>query len=185
MKGWPKCASACSRRYSRKCSTACAARSLPPHLSSRHKAAHDAHEDTVHPATLRRPKHQATRTGRRGDESARCGEHEGAQEALQLKRRKLDLHVAWQARPPARAPCVEEHGSEDEVVRERKLMQAGVDMVMVNKAHDLAAIVVEKFDRRGVKQSRWGLAGGRTGHFLYDAGNTQTEAQVSGFSDEY
>ena len=71
-----------------------AARSLPPHLSSRHKAAHDAHKDALNAATLRPRVHEAEHTGRRGDERVSCGEHAAPQEALQLKRLKLELHVA-------------------------------------------------------------------------------------------
>ena len=71
---------------------ACAARSLPPHLSSRHKAAHDAHKDTVNPTGyLRRVQEYS---GRRGDERVSCGKHAAPQEALQLKRLKLQLHIA-------------------------------------------------------------------------------------------
>ena len=70
---------------------------LPPHLSSLHKAAHDAQKDAPHAAP-----HAClvrTRTGRRGhpgpgDESLSSGEHAAPQKALQLQRRKVQLHNA-------------------------------------------------------------------------------------------
>jgi hypothetical protein len=52
-----------------------------------------------------------------------CGEHAAPQEALQLKRRKLQLQVAGQPRRrPTRALRVEEHGCMYEVAREQKLL---------------------------------------------------------------
>ena len=97
----------------------CAARSLPPHLSSRHKAAHDAHEDALNAATLRLRVHEAEHTGRRDDERVSCGEHAAPQEALQLKRLKLELRAGGKGRRRlARALRMEEHGSIDEVARE-------------------------------------------------------------------
>ena len=71
---------------------ACKARTLPPHLSFPHKAAHDTHKDAVTPATLCPRVHEAQQTGRRDDELVSCGEHEAPQKALQMKRQKLGLH---------------------------------------------------------------------------------------------
>ena len=51
------------------------------------------------------------------------GEHAAPQKALQLKRRKLELHVAGQARWPARALRMEEHGSADEMAGEHGLAE--------------------------------------------------------------
>jgi hypothetical protein len=67
-----------------------------PHLSSLHKAAHDAHKDAPHATP-----HSCLvciRTGRRGDESVSSGEHAAPQKALQLQRRKLQLHKAGKGR---------------------------------------------------------------------------------------
>ena len=76
---------------------------------------------------------------------------------------------------------MEEHGSVNEVARERKLMQAEQNAPMVNEEQDLAGVVVENLDgrvrkiqyagkdclnQRGIRRSRWGLAGGRMKHFL-------------------
>ena len=71
----------------------CAARSLLQHFSSRHRAAHDAHKDAGDETTLRPHVHELEHTGRRCDECMSCEEHAAAQEALQLKRQKLELRV--------------------------------------------------------------------------------------------
>ncbi len=63
-------------------------------------------------------------TGRRGDERASCGEHAAPQEALQLKRLKLELRAGGKGRRRlARALRMEEHGSADEMAGEHGLAE--------------------------------------------------------------
>ncbi len=91
-----------------------------------------------------------------------CGEHAAPQEALQLRRQKLELRAEGKGRRRlARALRMEEHGSADEVAREGKLMQAEQNAPMVDEADGPASVVVEVLNTRGTK--RWKRAGGRTG----------------------
>ncbi len=131
----------CKRVQIDKC--ACAARSLPPHLSSRHKAAHDAHKDSVNPAILRLHVHAGEHTGRRGDECVSCGEHAAPQEALQLKRQEVELHAkgprrgeGWQQL--ARALHMEEDGDVDEFDRAHNFVKLLVD----RGAHEPAEVTI-------------------------------------------
>ena len=130
----------CKRVQIDKC--ACAARSMPPHLSSRHKAAHDAHKDTVNPAILRLHVHGGEHNGRRGDERVSCGEHAAPQEALQLKRQKVELHAKGPGRGGglqlARALHMEEDGGVDEFEREHNLVKLLVD----RGAHEPAEVTI-------------------------------------------
>ncbi len=84
-----------------------------------------------------------------------CGEHAAAQEALQLKRQKLELHVAGQAwQQPSRALPVDPHRSIDELAREQKFVQADWcewDSPMGNKAFDFAEVVIEIFTERRMR----------------------------------
>ena len=94
------------------------------HLSSGHKTAHDANEDAVNPPTLCPREHEAEHAGRRGDE--RVGEREdaAAQEALQLKRRNLELPVVGRHRQRvAQALSAEAEYSMDEPAREHSLAE--------------------------------------------------------------
>ena len=69
---------------------------------------------------------------------------------------------------------MEEHGSADEVARERKLLQAEQDAAMVDEAQDSAGVVVEELDGKlqagpsgGKCKCKWaGLAGGPMEHIL-------------------
>ena len=50
-----------------------------------------------------------------------CGEHEAAKEALQLKRGKVNVHVAGRRRQLAQATRADAERSKDEVAREQLL----------------------------------------------------------------
>ena len=124
---------------------------LPPHLSSRHKAAHHARKDAVDLAPLRDQAHHA---GRRGNQRTRCGEHAAAQEALQLQCWNMYLNVGGgqrrrcvrggQRRRSERAPRVDAKRRKDELARE-KLLDAEEGVVVVNEERAPAEVVVMVF----------------------------------------
>ena len=105
------------------CSTARDASFLTPHLSSRHKTAHDATEDAVNPPTLGPRGHEAKHAGRRGDECVGEREEAAAQEALQLKRRNLQLPVVGHRQRLAQALSTEAEYNINEPAREQDLAQ--------------------------------------------------------------
>jgi hypothetical protein len=122
---------------------ASAARFLLQHLGSLHKAAHDAHEHAVNPTTLRHRVHEAEYTGRRGDERVSRGEHKAPQEALQLKRRELNLHVEGQGRRRlTQALRTDIQSSKDELAREM-LLPAEERVPVVDEAGVPAKVVIE------------------------------------------
>ena len=110
------------------------------HLSSGHKTAHDANEDAVNPPTLCPREHEAEHAGRRGDE--RVGEREdaAAQEALQLKRRNMQLPVVGRHRQRvAQALSADAEYNMQEPAREQDLAQL-VDW----RTHVPAEVAVEE-----------------------------------------
>ncbi len=122
---------------------ASAARFLQRHLGSLHKAAHNPHEHAVNPTTLRHRVHEAEHTGTRGDERLSRGEHKAAQEALQLKRRELNLHVAGQGRRRlAQALRSNTQRSKDELAGE-VLLPAEERVPVVDEAGVSAKVVIE------------------------------------------
>ena len=68
------------------------------HHSSDCKTAHDAHKNAVDPTTLCPGGHEAEHASGRCDERMGDGEDAAAQEALQLKRRNLELPVVGRKR---------------------------------------------------------------------------------------
>ena len=74
-----------------------------------------------------------------------CKEHAAAQEALQLKRRKLHVHVAGQGRRLlAQATRAVAECSTDEEAREQ-LLQAEERVPVVDEARTPAKVVIEVF----------------------------------------
>lgn len=94
----------------------------------------------VDPPTLGPRENEAEHAGRRGDESASDGEDATAQEALQLKRRNFELHVAGGIRQRlAQALSAEDEYNMDEPAREHDLTEL-VDWNL----HVLAEVAVEE-----------------------------------------
>ncbi len=94
------------------------------HLSSGQKTDNDANEDAVSPPTLGPRGHEVEHAGRRGDECASEGGDAAAQEALQLRRRNLELHVVGGVRQRlAHALRAEAEYSMDEAAREHDLAE--------------------------------------------------------------
>jgi hypothetical protein len=71
---------------------------LSPHISSSHKDTHDAHDDAVNPTTLGPLGHETEHTGRWNGKSVSDGRYTAAQDALPLKRRKLEMQVGGEGR---------------------------------------------------------------------------------------
>ena len=93
--------------------------------------------------------HEVEHTGRRGDERVSCGEHPAPQKALQLKRLKLELHVAGKPwRQPARALRMKKHGCVHEVAREHDLAK-----LLDGDAHALAEVAIEECKKLGMRRS--------------------------------
>ena len=125
--------------------------SQPPHLSSHHKAAHHTHKDAANPTTLRRRVQEIKTAGGQRGKCLSCRKHAAPQEALQLQRRELNLHVAGQGwRQLARALGMDAERSKDEVAR-KKLLQAEERVLEVNKTCAPAEVVIKVFApiRRG------------------------------------
>ena len=113
------------------------------HLCSGHKTAHDANEDAVNPATLGPRGHEAEHAGGRGDECVGEGEDAAAQEALQLKRRNLQLPVVGGHRQRlAQALSAEVEYNMDEPAREHDLAVL-VDSQIIHM-HVPAEVAVEE-----------------------------------------
>lgn len=87
--------------------------------------------------------HEAEYSGGRGNERLSRGEHKCPQEALQLNRRELNLHVAGQGqRWLTQALRTDIHRSKDELAREM-LLPAEKRVPVVNEVGVPAEVVIE------------------------------------------
>ena len=112
----------------------------PSYHSSGCKTAHDTHENAVDPTTLCRGGHEAEHAGRRSDESVSDGEDATAQEALQLKRRNLELPVVGGIRQRlAQAQSAKVEYNMDEPAREQDLAE-----IVDRDTRVLAEVAVEE-----------------------------------------
>ncbi len=114
----------------------------PLHLSSRHKAAHHTHKNVANPTTLGLRVQDIKAAGGQRGKCLSCRKHAAPQEALQLQRWELNLHVAGQGwRQQARALGMDAERSKDQLARE-KLLQAEKRVLEIDKTCAPAEVVI-------------------------------------------